>query len=368
MATNRMFNRNALKLAIFGSNCSGGVSITRVAERWRAGWDENVALAKLADRAGIEAMVPVGRWKGFGGETNFGGSSFETITWACGLLGETTGLTVFGTVHAPLFHPILAAKQIVTADHIGRGRFGLNIVCGWNTDEFEMFNVTPLPDRRYDYGQEWWDVVRRLWSADEPFDFRGEFFNLKRVEGQPRPWQGERVMMMNAGSSAAGRRFAIRNSDFHFDVCRNLDGARERIAETRRLAGEYGHAIQVFTPTYIVCRSSRREAEDYFHYFAADNADSEALDHLVGMGAATHESMSVEFLREFRANAAAGYGGSIGVVGDPDHVARELQSIHDAGFDGLAIGFVNYLAELPYFIQEVIPRLERLGLREPFPS
>jgi alkanesulfonate monooxygenase SsuD/methylene tetrahydromethanopterin reductase-like flavin-dependent oxidoreductase (luciferase family) len=175
-------------------------------------------------------------------------------------------------------------------------------------------------------------------------------------------------MMMNAGSSAAGRRFAIRNSDFHFDVCRNLDGARERIAETRRLAGEYGHAIQVFTPTYIVCRSSRREAEDYFHYFAADNADSEALDHLVGMGAATHESMSVEFLREFRANAAAGYGGSIGVVGDPDHVARELQSIHDAGFDGLAIGFVNYLAELPYFIQEVIPRLERLGLREPFPS
>ncbi len=53
MATNRMFNRNALKLAIFGSNCSGGVSITRVAERWRAGWDENVALAKLADRAGI---------------------------------------------------------------------------------------------------------------------------------------------------------------------------------------------------------------------------------------------------------------------------------------------------------------------------
>jgi len=206
-----MFSGNPFKLAVFGSNCSGGLALTTVPERWRATWDENVALAKLADSAGLEAMVPVGRWKGFGGETNFGGSSFETITWACGLLGETSQITVFGTVHAPLFHPILAAKQIVTADHIGRGRFGLNIVCGWNTDEFEMFNVTPMPDRRYEYGQEWWNIVKQIWSAEEPFDFDGTFLKLKKVHGQPRPWQGERVMMMNAGSSPAGRAFAVRN-------------------------------------------------------------------------------------------------------------------------------------------------------------
>ena len=48
---------------------------------------------------------------------------------------------MFGTVHAPLFHPIIAAKQMVTADHIGDGRFGLNIVGGWNEGEFEMFGV-----------------------------------------------------------------------------------------------------------------------------------------------------------------------------------------------------------------------------------
>jgi alkanesulfonate monooxygenase SsuD/methylene tetrahydromethanopterin reductase-like flavin-dependent oxidoreductase (luciferase family) len=48
---------------------------------------------------------------------------------------------VFGTVHVPLFPPVLAAKQIVTADHIGRGRFGLNLVCGWNQAEFDMFGL-----------------------------------------------------------------------------------------------------------------------------------------------------------------------------------------------------------------------------------
>jgi dimethylsulfone monooxygenase len=62
---------------------------------------------------------------------------FETVAWLCGLLA----LTRLGTVHAPLFNPLIAAKEFVTADHIGEGRFGLNLVVGWNEDEFEMFGV-----------------------------------------------------------------------------------------------------------------------------------------------------------------------------------------------------------------------------------
>jgi hypothetical protein len=45
-----------------------------------------------------------------------------------------------------------------------------------------------------------------------------------------------------------------------------------------------------------------------------------------------------------------------------------LSSLSQAGFDGVAIGFVNYRQELPYFMQEVIPRLERMGLRRPVPT
>ena len=35
----------------------------------------------------------------------------------------------------------------------------------------------------------------------------------------------------------------------------------------------------------------------------------------------------------------------------------------DAGFDGLALSFVNYGDELGYFAQKVLPRLEKLGIR-----
>ena len=36
-----------------------------------------------------------------------------------------------------------------------------------------------------------------------------------------------------------------------------------------------------------------------------------------------------------------------------------------AVFDGATLAFVDYVMELPYFCTEVIPRLERKGLRIP---
>ena len=55
--------------------------------------------------------------------------------------------------------------------------------------------------------------------------------------------------------------------------------------------------------------------------------------------------------------------GSYCVIGDPDAVARELSRLQAAGLDGLALNFVDYLTELPYFAAEVLPRLEKVGLR-----
>ena len=85
-------------------------------------------------------------------------------------------MTVFGTVHAPLFHPLIAAKEFVTADHIGQGRVGVNIVVGWNEGEFDMFGVQQREhDLRYDYAQEWVDVIKQAWERDDTFDFDGKY-------------------------------------------------------------------------------------------------------------------------------------------------------------------------------------------------
>jgi alkanesulfonate monooxygenase SsuD/methylene tetrahydromethanopterin reductase-like flavin-dependent oxidoreductase (luciferase family) len=212
-----MYNANTLKIGVFGANCSSSRTATMVPERWTASWPDCLALAKMADAAGIDFMLPIGRWKGYGGETDFHGTTLETVTWACGLLAATSQITVFGTVHAPLFHPLIAAKEFVTADHIGAGRFGLNIVAGWNEGEFEMFGVTQRAhDDRYEFAEEWLAVVKRAWGTEEQFDFKGQFFDLRGVRAKPKPCGGTRPLIMNAGSSKAGQAFALRNCDAFF--------------------------------------------------------------------------------------------------------------------------------------------------------
>jgi hypothetical protein len=219
---------NRLKLGLFGANCSSGRAVTKVPERWSGTWPDNLRLARTADAAGIDFLLPIGRWKGYGGETDYQGATLETITWATALLAATRRITCFGTVHAPLFHPIIAAKEMVTADQIGEGRFGLNIVVGWNEDEFEMFGVAQRDhDARYDYAQEWIDAIKLIWSEREDFDFAGRYINLKGVRAKPKPYGDGRPIIMNAGASPTGQAFAVKNCDAFF-----MQASRVSVAET----------------------------------------------------------------------------------------------------------------------------------------
>jgi dimethylsulfone monooxygenase len=363
-----MHNANALKIGMFGANCSSGRSATKVPERWSASWTDCLRLARMADDAGIDFILPIGRWKGYGGETDFHGSTLETVTWAVGLLGATRQITVFGTVHAPLFHPLIAAKEFVTADHVGEGRFGVNLVVGWNEGEFEMFGVTQREhDTRYDFAQEWLDVVKRAWSEHGSFDFAGQFLKLKGVRAYPKPFGGTRPILMNAGSSPVGQAFALRNCDAFFVATAgsrtSLEGNVKKVSEIKQAAQAIGREIEIFTVGQVICRPTQKEAEEYYRHAMIENADWGAIDGMLANRNITPQTIPPEeYIKKrqyFASNAVGGYP----FVGTPDRVADELESISRAGMRGIAISFVNYLQELPYFCDEVLPRLTRLGVR-----
>ena len=361
-----MGSANRLKLGLFGANCSSGRAVTTVPERWSGNWPDCVRLAQMADRAGIEFLLPIGRWKGYGGDTDYQGATWETVTWACGLLARTERLTVFGTVHAPLIPPLIAAKEFVTADHIGEGRFGLNLVCGWNEGEFEMFGAT-LRDHetRYDYAQEWLDIVKLAWSSPEEFDFGGRFFTLKGVRAKPKPYGGTRPLIMNAGASATGQAFAIRNCDALFStISLGLSFAQtaDHVKRVRILAQQAGREIEIYTVGVVTCRPTAREAEEYYRHAVVDNADWAAVDNILAMKNITSHNHAPEEFRRIREHQANGMGG-LPLVGDPDRVAQQMAELAALGLKGIAVSFVNYLDELPYFCAEVLPRLKRAGLR-----
>ena len=362
-----MGSANRLKLGLFGANCSSGRAVTMVPERWSGSWPDCLKLARMADAAGIEFMLPIGRWKGYGGDTDYQGATFETVTWACGLLAQTERLIAFGTVHAPLIAPLIAAKEFATADHIGEGRFGLNVVCGWNEGEFEMFGAT-LRDHesRYDYAQEWLDIVKLAWSAPDDFDFDGRFFRLKRVRAKPKPYGGSRPLIMNAGASPTGQAFALRNCDAlfsHISYGMSLHETTGYVKDIKAAARQDGREIDVYTVGVVTCRPTVREAQDYWRHCIVDNADWAAVDNILAMRNITPETHVPEEFERLRNHQANGMGG-LPMVGDPDTVTQQLAQLAAAGLTGIAVSFVNYLDELPYFCAEVLPRLAQLGLRE----
>ena len=361
-----LHNTNTLKLGLFASNCSGGRAATTVPERWSGSWPDNLALAKLADAAGIDFMLPIARWKGYRGTTNFHGAVLETITWAGGLLANTKRMTVFGTVHAPLIHPIVAAKQMATVDLISEGRFGLNMVAGWNTDEFSMFGKQQLEhDARYDYAREWVEIVRELWERHGEFDYHGKHFDLEKLYAEPKPYGGSRPIIMNAGASPVGRAFALHTSDMLFTLLVSLEQGAKAVADIRAQSVALGRHVNIYTSTYCVCRPTQKEADDYEEYYVTEHGDWEALDHLLELAFPNPEHRADPKGFELIKRRFIAGNGSYPLVGTPDHVAEELAQISEAGFTGVCTGFVNYLAEFPYFAQEVLPRLERLGLRTP---
>jgi alkanesulfonate monooxygenase SsuD/methylene tetrahydromethanopterin reductase-like flavin-dependent oxidoreductase (luciferase family) len=365
-ARRAMYGEHRLKLGLFTANATS--SLTVLPERWPATWDGNVALARMADEAGLDFLLPIARWRGAG--ANSQRSTFETLTWATGLLALTKRITVFATIHVPLVNPVAAAKALVTADHVGGGRVGLNIVVGWNEAEFGMFGVEQRPgERRYPYAQEWIDVVKRIWNVEGTFDFDGAFFHLRGVEGSPKLLGADAPLLINAGRSPEGRQYAIHNCDAFFTSTGQTTFA-DVAAKVRAFQDEArasGRDLDVYSDGICVCRPTQHEAAEYFRHAVLENADWA----LIGRRLARRGNDRNDAANELPAPEPSAaerervVHGAIGrdLVGDPDGVAHQLAAMAAAGIRGMALNFVNHLAELPYFLAEVLPRLERLGLR-----
>ena len=360
----RMTRPQRFRLGLFGMNCSGGLTMTKAPERWDQSWENNLTAARLADEAGLDFLLPIARWHGYKGETDTEGTTFETLTWAAGLLAATRDICAFGTLHVSLVNPVFAAKQIVTADHIGGGRFGLNVVSGWNEGEFAMFGATLLEhDERYAYTEEWITIAERVWSEDQPFDFKGRYFDLAGVLGKPKPFGGARPMLMSAGSSAAGRSFAARHADCLFMNIFDHGRLPSDVSTLRASAGE--RDVGVYASAHIISRATSKETQEFYNYIVHDMGDWEAAEHIVAIRiSGGGQSIPPDRVRAMVERHVSGIG-TCPIVGSYDDVALQLKRFADAGLDGLAVGLVNYIDDFAMLRDEILPRLERLGVRTP---
>ena len=360
---------NRLKLGIFCTNGKGATA-SLAPEANQMTWPLAVETAQMVDRAGYEAVVPFSRWRGYVADNpnHVSGEVLDAYTFAAAIAQATERVGVFVTSHAPTMHPILAAKQTATIDIISNGRLGLNVVGGWNKPELEMFGA-PLKehDERYDHLAEWLEVVERLWTEDKEFDFHGKFFDVIRGISIPKPLQKPRVPIMNAGGSERGRMFACEHADMCFIAIKseNPEQIRAEIDAYKKTARErFNREVQVWTHCVVIQRDTQAEAEDYLRYIAVDNQDRESVDGLIAIQQIQQKGVSSEGLELLRTRIAAGAGG-FPLVGTADHIAEQLALFSSVGLDGVLMIYIDYKDGIARFNRDVLPRLEKAGLRKP---
>jgi FMNH2-dependent dimethyl sulfone monooxygenase len=363
--TNPLFGANRLKLGIFAHNGSGSAH-TVAPEAYAVTWPQTLELSRTADAAGYEAIVPFGRWKGYveGDPDHRSHECLEPYTWAAAIAQATEHAAVFTTSHVSTIHPLLAAKQGATIDHISGGRFALNVVAGWQENEFRMFG-TSLSERGDRYGQatEWLELIKRFWTEDAEFDFQGRFYTAERALARPRPLQQPFPAIMNAGSSPAGKDFAAAHADLAFVILGSEDPevCRAQIAEYRDLAArEHGRDLQVWGYTYVIQRDSHAEAVAYERYLA-ERPDEPALETWM-RGITAVQGLPPDVLAIARHRSIVGMSG-YPLVGTAAEIAERLAGLSDAGLDGVLLTWVDYADGLARFNADVLPLLEQAGLR-----
>jgi len=227
------------------------------------------------------------------------------------------------------------------------------VVTGNTLDEVEQMGVVPdgYNEYRYDYADEWLDVLYRLWS-EKHVNFDGRFFHLSNCVSDPKPRQAPLPAIVSAGTSDEGLRFAAKHSELIF-----IGNRPPIIAKVKQFAAEAGRSIKVSTNIFLVARKTDAEAEAEYALIQ-EGVDMEALGNVRGSFDRDNRASTPVRTAYLREPSPVGFGMGVPVVGSPATVARKMvRLIIDQGFDGVQFTFVDYLRDLDVFSREVAPIL-----------
>ncbi len=340
-------------------------------------------------------------------------TSFEPMTLLPALAMVTEHLGLVATGSTTYEEPYHVARRFASLDHISGGRAGWNVVTTSNPDASRNFGKEAHLEHaeRYRRAREFYDVVTGLWNswADDAFirdvesgvffdpdklhvlDHKGEYFSVRGPLNIARPVQGHPVIVQ-AGSSDAGRQLAAETAEAVFTSHGTIEAAQEFYADVKARAARAGRNpehIKILPAMFVVIADSQSEAREkrlhldsLVHYDSAiaslsislghdasgfdpdgplpeipeSNASKSGRDRAVAL--AKRENLTVRQL----AQRLGGYSGHA-MMGAPEMIADEMEAwLTGRASDGFTVMF-SYLPEgLDHFVDRVVPELQRRGL------
>ena len=215
-------------LSVFGGGINPGAEVP-------AGVDGDYILefARVHEESGFDMVLT-----GYSSSTPDG---FEVAGYAA---AYTTRLGYL-IAHRPGFvAPTLAARKAATLDQLTGGRIALHIISGGSDAEQERDGDFLDHDARYRRTDEYMDILRRVWTAREPFDYAGEFYRLKGASSQVQCWQQPHLPLFFGGASDIALAVGSRRADVFALWGEPRASIKERIGDLRRRAGKWGRDIR----------------------------------------------------------------------------------------------------------------------------
>jgi pyrimidine oxygenase len=319
-------------------------------------FDLNREIVQKAEKYGFTFALSMIKLRGYGGETEYWDYALESFTLMAGLAAVTNEMRLYASVATPTLHPAMVARMAVTIDSIAPGRFGINIVAGWNKSEYEQMGVWPgdeFYDLRYDYASEYVTIMRELWETGSS-DFKGKFFTLDDCQCKPTP-VGD-IKVVSAGGSPRGRRFTAEHCDYNFT---GAPGGAEGLTYVNGLladaAEKAGRPIESYPLYMVIMGETDRDAQRKVDLYN-EGVDTDAVAFMKGQASLDKKSTGTS-AGMVSAPVEAVHDGAI--VGSPATVAAQLNELAAVkGTGGIMLMFDDFLEGTEMFGREVMPLLD----------
>lgn len=377
-----------------------------------------VRLARIAERGTFDSLFLADGPQLWSSVAQRPAGALEPITLLTALATATEHIGLIATASTSYNSPYNLARKFASLDHISGGRAGWNIVTTAGADAARNFGLDaePAHAERYARAAEFLDVALKLWDSWEddtvvadkaagvwgddakihPPRHRGRFFSVEGALNVPRSPQGY-PLLVQAGSSEDGKRFAARYAEAVFTAQQTIEDARAFYADIKARAvaagRDAGHLkvlpgiVPVIGSTEAEARAHERVLEDHIvhthgvrHLERLLRLDPGTLD-LDGPlpadlppesaieGARSRYTLVVELARRDRLTVRrligrlGGGRGHLTFAGTPEQVADTIELWFTSGAaDGFTIMPAVLPSGLEAFVDHVVPLLRARGL------
>lgn len=349
-----------MQVGVFVPINNNGWLISENAPQYKPSFDLNKQIAVKAEEHGLDFLLSMIKLRGFGGKTEFWEYGLESFTLMAGLAAVTERIKIYATCPTLIIPPAFAARMSNTIDSISYGRFGLNLITGWQPPEYTQMGLWPGDEHfrnRYQVLDEYAHVLRELWETGSS-DFKGRFYQMDDCRVWPQPQADMKIIC--AGSSDAGLAFSAKWADYAFCLGVGVNTPTAFSTNNDRLAvalEKTGRDVSVFVLVMIIAAETDDEAMAKWTSYN-EGIDLEAIDWLADQGAKDQHNADTN-VRQLAAPEGAVNINMGTLVGSYETVARmldEMAAVPNTG--GVLLTFDDFVEGIEAFGTRIQPLMK----------